>query len=137
MNEIPDTILEILNNDVLYRDKEISIQGDCEPRVDNAMYSVLDNILRNAILHSETKKIEVTFEEIENKCLVHIIDYGKGIPNGIKERIFDAGYSGSAHEISLGIGLSIVKNVIERYGGSVRVIDTIPSGATFVLELNI
>ncbi|MHA2156564.1 MAG: sensor histidine kinase [Candidatus Hodarchaeales archaeon] len=132
---LKNMISEILINDVLYRDIKINIQGDCEPKIDNAMYSVLDNILRNAVLHSGTDKIDVKLEKNENKCSVQIKDYGKGIPDTIKEKIFETGYSSSGHEVSLGIGLSIVKNVMERYGGSVRVIDTLPSGATFILEL--
>jgi two-component system sensor kinase len=132
---IRDMIIDVIENDALYHKHEINIQGDCKPNVDNAMYSVLDNVLRNAILHSGTEKIDINLESNNSLNIIKIIDYGKGIPDNIKDKIFETGFSKSSHEVSLGIGLSIVKNVILRYGGTISVKDTIPSGATFLLKL--
>jgi signal transduction histidine kinase len=132
---INEMLTEIVANDNVYHKMKVNLYGDCTPKIDNAMYSVLDNILRNAVLHSGTEKIDIKMNELDSKCVIQIIDYGKGIPDEIKEKIYDTGYSESTFKISLGIGLSIVKNVIERYGGSVTIQDTTPSGATFVLEL--
>ena len=67
-------------------------------------------------------------------CRVKFIDNGTGIPFEIKDKIFDEGfhYCKSGHT---GIGLHIVKENIERYGGKFSVEDNQPNGTVFVINL--
>jgi len=118
----------------IYSNVKINVNGDCDVIADEALASVIDNIISNAITHGKTNRIDIEITSRNNSCEIKIIDYGKGIPNDIKERIFDESFS-HGPERGTGIGLFIAKKTIERYGGAVTVTDTLPNGATFVITL--
>ncbi|MFX0063499.1 MAG: MASE3 domain-containing protein [Candidatus Hermodarchaeota archaeon] len=114
---------------------EFKVSGDCQVSADEALASVFDNIVRNAVIHSETDKIDIEINDNgKNYCEIKIADYGIGIPNDRKEKIFDLGVSYSKKKHG-GLGLFIVKNVVEGYGGKVFVEDNNPKGSIFVLKL--
>ena len=102
---------------------------------DEAFTSVIDNIVNNAIIHGKTDKIDIEVTSDKNICQIMIIDYGKGIPDEIKKRIFDEEFSYGENR-GTGLGLYIVKKNIERYGGTIEVKDTKPHGATFIIKLS-
>ncbi len=66
-------------------------------------------------------------------------DSGKGLPDSEKARIFDLGYStktaGSGPGGGRGIGLALVRQAVERFGGSLRVTDADGGGARFAVHL--
>jgi len=113
---------------------EFKVKGDCTVMADDAIISVIDNIVRNAITHGKTKRIDIVLKDQKDYCEIKIADYGIGIPDHIKDRIFEEGFSYGEGRSS-GLGLFIVKKVIERYGGEIRVEDNKPSGAVFILKL--
>ncbi len=117
-----------------YPDTKFNVKGSGIVIADEAFEPVLDNIIRNAIVHGKTDKIDIKITSEKNICMIKIIDYGKGIPDEIKGRIFEEGFS-YGEDRSTGLGLYIVKNIIEKYGGEIRVEDNKPSGAVFVLKL--
>ena len=98
------------------------------------MFSVLENIMRNAVIHSKTDRVDVDISSKDKSCQIKIADYGKGIPEPIKENIFEEGISFGDSKGS-GLGLYIVKKTIERYGGSIVVEDNIPQGTIFTIKL--
>ncbi|MEM0214394.1 MAG: HAMP domain-containing sensor histidine kinase [Archaeoglobaceae archaeon] len=109
------------------------IQGSGIVLADDLLYSVIDNIVNNAIKHGKTEKLDVYIDKVEDEIEIRIVDYGVGIPAEAKKKIFE-GYSLTLKERT-GLGLYIVKKVVERYGGRVWVEDTKPKGATFVIRL--
>ena len=109
------------------------ITGQCKICTDEAIFSVLDNIIRNAVIHGKTKKIDIDILRTEKMCEVRIADYGIGIPDNIKDRIFEEGFS-YGDSRSTGLGLYIVKRIMERYGGTIKVSDNKPTGTIFILE---
>ncbi|MEM1998805.1 MAG: ATP-binding protein, partial [Archaeoglobaceae archaeon] len=111
-----------------------NVQGNCYALADEAIYSVIDNIVNNAIKHGKTNKIDVKLSELDGECEIRIIDYGVGIPSEIKRKIFEEKFTLDPKSGS-GLGLYVVRKVVERYGGRVWVEDTKPRGATFVLRL--
>lgn len=113
---------------------EINIKGECVAMADEAIYSVIENLLSNAIKHGKTDKVDILLSEIEDECEIRIIDYGIGIPPEIREQIFNESFRyGEAG--GTGLGLYIVKRLVDRYGGKIWVEDTKPHGATFVIRL--
>lgn len=110
------------------------IHGSCFALADESLYSVIDNIVNNAIKHGKTEKIDVYLTDLGEQCEIRIVDYGVGIPAEIKRRIFEEGFTVN-EKTGTGIGLYVVKKVVERYGGRVWVEDTKPKGATFVVRL--
>ena len=119
---------------------------------------VLLNLTENAIKFSSaggTVRIEATGAEFDpsvgeasgvvllayrkRAVEIRVRDTGIGLSDVEKERIFDAFYqvdSGSTREVGgAGLGLSIVKRLVEAHGGSIRVEDNEPRGAIFVVTL--
>ena len=113
---------------------EINISGDCTIMADDAIFSVVDNIIRNAIVHGGTDRIDVKIEEDNSICRISFADYGRGIPDEIKDKIFHERFSYGEGGGS-GLGLYIVRKIIEGYGGKIYVRDNEPKGTIFIIEL--
>ncbi len=107
---------------------------DVYVRANEGLKTVIQNILNNAILHSGKSPVEVEISTYtENGWgVIRIADDGKGIPDDMKELIFQEGFS---TEKGSGLGLFIVKKVTELYGGKIEVKDNEPSGAVFEIKL--
>ncbi|MET1123772.1 MAG: PAS domain S-box protein [Archaeoglobaceae archaeon] len=115
-------------------DVPISVEGDCEVLADEGLRTIFENIFQNAVQHGETDRIDVKIKPVGNWCEVRIADYGKGVPDEIKDKIFEEGFK-HGPRASTGLGLYAVKKLVERYGGEVWVEDNKPHGAVFVLRL--
>lgn len=113
----------------------INITGDATALADQALFSVFENIMRNAIIHGKTDRIDVDITTSKNKkCEIQITDYGKGIPDDIKDNVFEEGLSFGDSKGS-GLGLYIVKKTIERYSGTIKLEDNKPKGTIFTIKL--
>ncbi|MBP1909409.1 MASE3 domain-containing protein [Methanolobus bombayensis] len=110
----------------------IKVSGHCSVKADSGLHSVIGNIVQNAIMHGGAENINIDIISDGEYCEMHISDDGSGIPDKIKDRIFDEGFKfgKSGHT---GLGLYISKKIIERYG-DISVEDNIPSGATFIIR---
>ncbi|MFO8133680.1 MAG: MEDS domain-containing protein [Thermoplasmatota archaeon] len=130
----PYRVRDVVEDVVEGYDVTCSIHGDCTVKADAAFPSVIDNLVENAVIHGEVDHVEVSMKEQDGRCLVHVADDGTGIPDDVKERVFEERFShgGSAGS---GLGLYIVKKAVERYGGSVAIEDNRPSGTVVVVEL--
>ncbi len=112
----------------------INISGSCFVMADEALHSVIDNIISNAIKHGKTEKIDVWLSEFEDEAEIKIVDYGLGIDPEIRSDVFKEGFM-FGEDSGTGLGLYIVKKIVERYGGRVWIEDSKPRGATFVIRL--
>ncbi|WP_139175868.1 PAS domain S-box protein [Halobellus clavatus] len=103
---------------------------------DDMLGSVFRNLLQNAILHNDADvpEIRVSTTGSEDRVRVFIADNGPGIPDERKEKIFDEGERGIDSE-GTGLGLYLVRTLVNRYEGNVWVEDNERGGATFVVEL--
>lgn len=128
-------ISEVINsfqND--YPDMEIEINGSGSAFADEAIYSVFENLINNAIKHGNSNKIVVSISTNDQFCKIWFKDNGTGIPNNIKDKIFDKGFI-YGKEGHTGIGLFIVKQTIEGYNGTITIEDNDPNGVTFAITL--
>lgn len=112
----------------------INIEGECEVLADDGLVAVFENIYQNAVQHGETDRIEVKIRRVGEHCEIRIADYGKGIPDEMKSRVFEEGYKYGS-KASTGFGLYAVKKLIERYGGEIWVEDNESLGTVFVIRL--
>ncbi|ELZ31430.1 HTR-like protein [Halogeometricum pallidum JCM 14848] len=87
---------------------------------------LLENLYRNAVEHGGTE-VTVTVGRLDDGFYVE--DDGPGISEDDREDIFDAGYSTSTE--GTGFGLSIIKEVVDGHGWSIRVADGTEGGARF------
>ncbi len=128
-------IFEVINNLTAGFPKiNFSIKGKCKVFADDALKSVFTNLITNSINHGKASEIDIEISSVDTICKIKFRDNGMGIPNKIKDKIFDEGfiYGKKGHT---GIGLYIVKEVIEEYGGTVSVENNKPKGAVFVINL--
>ena len=130
----PHDLKETIEDVAGQYDIPISITGDATVLADAALHPVIDNIVRNAVVHGGTDRIDVSISAMDGQCEVRIADTGSGIPDDVKERVFEERFSHGG-QAGTGLGLYIVKKTVERYGGSVAIEDNEPHGTVVVLHL--
>jgi signal transduction histidine kinase len=142
-------MLEGIRNDYEHphgRDVAITLSGidRCPMRVSSLLKDAFGNIVGNAIKHSTGPlkiNIIVQYEVLngEDHIRVSIEDNGPGVPDDMKECVFDRMTRGSTKVTGHGLGLYLVKRLVEDQGGQVWVEDRVPGnsaqGAKFVVEL--
>jgi PAS domain S-box-containing protein len=98
---------------------------------------VVTNLLSNALKFGRGKPIEVRLEQVNGWVRLTVRDHGVGIPLEAQQRIFERfkqEKSGGLH-LGFGLGLYIVRQLVEAHGGTIRVESTPEQGAAFVVEL--
>jgi len=110
------------------------IRGDNDFHVESEYHSVINNLVVNSIKHGRTEKIEFVLGRDEGVNILEMIDHGVGIPDEIKEKIFEQGYSHGPASGS-GLGLFLVRTMIEKHGGKVEVRDNDGGGAIFRISI--
>ena len=111
-----------------------NIVGEGQVLADESLNSVIDNIISNAVVHGKTDRIDIKIGERGGYCEIRIADYGVGIPEEVKENIFEESFA-YGETGGTGLGLYIVKKAMETYGGHVRIEDNTPRGTVFVFAL--
>jgi len=111
---------------------DYEIVGESHIIADEMIYSVFDNIINNAVIHGEATKLLIEIEKEKFKCFIKIVDNGNGIPDEIKERLFEEGFK-YGNSGNTGLGLHIVKQAMQNYKGDVSVYDNVPRGTIFKL----
>jgi len=101
---------------------------------------ILDNLLSNAHRFTpEQGRISIALRKGGNRFTVEVSDTGIGIPEEEQERIFDMFYRSRRVRMDgiagNGLGLSLVKQLLEMYGGIIWVTSTVGKGSTFYFSL--
>ncbi|MCU0422259.1 MAG: PAS domain-containing sensor histidine kinase [Bacteroidia bacterium] len=100
---------------------------------------LFSNLISNAIKFSNTEQyVNITCEVIENMVLINIIDQGIGIPAEYMNIIFNkftkAGRVGTAGEKSLGLGMNIVKQIVQLHGGEISLESAVNKGTKVLVK---
>lgn len=106
----------------------------------DAMAQALLNLLNNAVKYSpEIKRIEIKASVVSDKVIVEVADSGIGIPRSEQKKIFEKFYrvsNGLVHDTKgSGLGLSIVKHIIEAHGGEISVESIAGRGSRFIVSI--
>ena len=116
----------------------------CHVRANELLHDVFSNLVGNAIKHTgDRAAIVVDLDVVEDNggryCRVAVEDDGPGIPDDFKAKIFNRALKGTAKAKGMGLGLYLVKSLVDSYGGRVWVEDRIQGdhtkGARFVVML--
>jgi PAS domain S-box-containing protein len=133
-----------------FQDKKINVKIDTINKTffvnaNELLLDVFENILNNAVKHNENPIIEIFIkiskekEQDKNYIMIEFIDNGIGIPDDDKKVIFNRDYKRNKSIKGMGIGLSLVKKIIENYGGKIwienRVSGDHSKGSNFILCL--
>ena len=96
---------------------------------------VLQNLVQNGFKYNEAEQpqVKVTVTPHEGKTLFTVVDNGVGIEPDYFDRIFSPFKTLANKSVtqSSGLGLSICKNILERYGGQIWVDSDGKNGSTF------
>lgn len=116
-------------------DEEVTVQADEEK-----VRVVLDNLISNAVRFTPAGgRVQVALCSRGNEVEISVADTGVGIPPQELERIFDRFYQVEDHMTrehgGMGLGLSIVRGLVELHGGRVRVESVPDQGSRFVVVL--
>jgi PAS domain S-box-containing protein len=97
------------------------------------MKQLFQNLISNAVRYSDKSAgiIELDYALAKGNHTFSVKDNGIGIDAAYHEKIFEIFQSLSSHKESTGIGLSIVKKILDFYNGNIWVKSTLGSGSTF------
>jgi PAS domain S-box-containing protein len=136
INEVVENCINIIhipeNIKVIIKNKLPIIKAD-----KFRMQQLFQNIISNAVYYIDKPEgfVEVDFKEKGNNYVFSIQDNGPGIAQENQEKIFKIFQSFTQHEQSTGIGLSIVKRIIDNYNGKIWIESEMKQGTTFFIKL--
>jgi two-component system sensor histidine kinase VicK len=101
---------------------------------------VINNLVSNAIKFTpDNGVIEIDIQDLKDSALIAIRDNGIGIPQDTQPYLFDkftrARRSGLRGEQSVGLGMSIIKTIVELHGGKITFESREGEGSTFYIEI--
>jgi len=99
------------------------------------MRQVVWNLVKNAVQASPHRgKVEVrTGRDHRDRAFLEVADQGPGIAAAQRERLFDMFYSGRPHGV--GLGLALVKQIVDQHKGRIEIIDRDGTGTCFRVTL--
>lgn len=101
----------------------------------NAYIRIINNLLQNALTHSEGTQIDLQIDDKDHDVIVQISDNGKGIPTKDLPHIFDRLYqSDESRSVNgNGLGLAIAKELVLLHNGSISANNSLNGGMTFTI----
>ncbi len=118
---------------------ETDLADDCPILIlEDDLYQIIFNLVENGIKYNTCGgKLMIRIHHVEDNAILQVQDTGMGIPEDSLEHIFERFYrvdKGRARKTGgSGLGLSIVRNMVERNGGSIRADSIIGQGSTFTV----
>lgn len=104
----------------------------------NLLEMVFNNLISNAIKFTEAGgKISISLKQTKNHAIIKVQDTGCGISSEVGQHIFEKFYQGDTSRASEGngLGLALVKKVIDVIGGEISVESKVGQGSTFIIKL--
>jgi len=139
LHEIVDNVLGLLASRAEQADVTLSRDFSAPEAVINCdreqMTQVLLNLVLNALQFvSAGGRIEVATGRDDGVLRIVVADDGPGVPEAMRKRIFDPFFS--RREGGIGLGLTIVQQIVQVHGGDIRVEQSRWGGAAFVIRFD-
>ena len=144
MSEVIENVLSSYRYQIVNSgfDIETKLQPELPPvLIDrDAMAQAISNLLDNAIKYSrDEKRLSITTERRGSDLFIEIADRGIGIPRAEQAKVFEKFYrvgNGLVHDVKgSGLGLSLVKHIIDAHKGSIAVESDAGKGTRFTIRL--
>jgi two-component system, OmpR family, sensor kinase len=125
-------------------DRDLRIENGEPIRIDgnpDELHRMVVNLLDNAVRHTPAgSRIELRLEADGERATIEVADNGPGIPEGMREQVFDrfvrgTGPADTAAGAGTGLGLAIVRAVAHSHGGEVEAVPSRSGGALFRVRL--
>lgn len=142
LDDVVRMAIDDLSEQIQSRNAEIDVHVDCVLDADQEqLQQVLVNLIENGLKFSrkgEVPKLHIEAEPVdEQMCMLKVQDNGIGIQSEYYEKIFEvfSRLHGQETYPGTGIGLSLVKKIVERHQGEITVESKPDSGSTFLIRL--
>lgn len=139
LTESVDGVLVLYHNKIkdgveIVRDYEMSpCIAECSP---DEITQVWVNLIFNALQAMEYRgRLAISIRAVGDQAVVEFTDSGCGIPHNMIDQIFTPFFTTKAPGEGCGLGLDIVKRIIESHGGSIQVKSRVGEGTTFTVRL--
>lgn len=99
---------------------------------------IMSNLLNNAVQYSSNGQITLSIEQVKHEIMISVADNGSGVPDNEKKEVFKPFYESSRTKTSAkgrGLGLAIVRELVELHKGRIHVVDNKPYGSIFKVYL--
>lgn len=124
------------------KDVTLTYHGCCDDLTvrgtDDGLDRVFVNLVGNAIKYTPPGgRVDVWLRRVDQEVQVEVTDTGIGIPEDALSHLFEEFYRApnvkALDEVGTGLGLTIVKDLVDRYGGRIEVESTVGQGTTFTV----
>jgi signal transduction histidine kinase len=129
--------LTALDSDVAGRPVMVEVPDHCAVRAEpETLRRVLTNLIENAHKYG-SEPVRITVQLHDDRVVLSVIDQGPGVPSEERERVFERFYriDPNGTKPGMGLGLSIVRGLVESMGGTVWIEDGPGGGAAFRVSL--
>jgi len=142
INELIEGILLVMEKQM--KESNIKVETSLDPNISeimastNQMRQVMLNLFKNAkeaMPKGGTLTVKTVLEG--DKILIHIKDTGMGIPEEIRDKVFEAFFTTKQKVKGVGLGLSVCYGIIKDHDGEIKVDSEEGKGATFIISLPI
>jgi signal transduction histidine kinase len=140
-----DEVIQPIVDEISHRHKKatIKLQLNCKAVAEiekQGIQIMVSNLIENAIKYSkESPEIDIYIEENDNEIILSIADKGIGIPDEEKEFVFHKFYRIGSEETrttkGTGLGLYIVKGIVNAHRGKIKILNNTPRGTIFKIIL--
>ena len=120
----------------IFKDENITFKSDFDKIIINIdkpqIVRIMTNLIKNSIQACQnvsSPKISVTLKKKENVVEIRVKDNGQGIPKEIRPNIFEPNFTTKSS--GMGLGLGMVKNLVNSYDGKIDFETKIQKGTTF------
>jgi two-component system, CitB family, sensor histidine kinase MalK len=117
-------------------DEECFLPQPADSEILHDLVTIIGNLVDNALEavgNSDNKQVKLNVVYDEGELLIEVSDHGAGIPEKVKEQIFDKGYSTKAN--NRGYGLFLVKKSLEQRNGQMEIYSQKDQGTIFRIYL--
>jgi hypothetical protein len=131
----PSAQLKKHKYDLVLPDQQVIVDAD-----PIQLHEAIANLVGNAIKYTpDHGEIKVILDLVEKTVRIRVIDNGFGIPEAKQERLFQPFYRAKTQETEsiqgTGLGLHLVKNIVERFGGTLVFKSVYKQGSTFGFDM--
>jgi two-component system NtrC family sensor kinase len=142
IDELIEGILLVMEKQM--KESNIQVETSFDPDIPeimastNQMRQVMLNLFKNAKeAMPKGGTLFVRTRQEDNKVFIHIQDTGMGIPEEIRDKIFEAFFTTKQKVKGVGLGLSVCYGIIKDHGGEIEVESEKDKGTTFTISLPI
>ena len=134
LNKEINTILRIFNDDriFIHANKENIVVKMDRIYLNRIITNLVTNA-RQALIDHPNPIINVDIEHVNKRVIISVEDNGVGIPAEMHERIFEPNFT--SKNSGMGLGLTMVRKMVEDYGGEISLKSQLGKGSIFIISL--